>query len=110
MDARLVLKPNQSCALKRGDSIFGVGKENNQAEGTQVLNPNSHEKEDSFSGSNYSGGGRRRIDPSKLKRKKILTTSHHQDTEIPTKKLHLVLRDEDDILTAEAAAQPRRIQ
>lgn len=103
IDSRGSKSLGQRGEQKRGGASFGMGKENIQVADNQGAG-------DSISGSNYSVGDRRRIDPSKLKRKQTVTKSHILDGGFPSKKLHLALRDEDDDSTAEVAQQPRRIQ
>lgn len=70
----LVKKPYRPSDAKRGEAIFGVGKENEQSMCNQLYDQQSQRKEDRYSGSNSAVDGRRRIDPSKLKRKHVTPT------------------------------------
>lgn len=64
----------------------------------------------SVSRSNSSEGGRRRIDPLKLKRKQKESNPSTDNRNIRPRQLHLSLVDENIDLTAEAAQQPIRSQ
>lgn len=100
LDARLIVNTQSISVMKWGNALLGEGKENVQEMGDSS----------SFSGSNKSDGGRRRIDPSKLKRKHKPSNPLTEDRNTRSRQLHLSLVDENIDSTAEAAQQPRRLQ
>lgn len=119
LDSRIAASTHSHMVQKRGGKSFGVGKENVQTivqnweggdigvgkENMQALGDNN-----SMSESNASDGGRRRVDPAKLKRKQKWATSTTENRNTRPKQIHLSLVDDTFASTAEAAAQPRRLQ